>query len=52
MKIFKKLMTLLLIAAFALPAFAATDLLPSKHHSGFWVNRERRGMRPILITTT
>ena len=35
MKIFKKLMTLLLIAAFALPAFAATDLLPSKHHSGF-----------------
>lgn len=35
MKIFKKLMTLLLVAAFALPVFAATDLLPSKNHSGF-----------------
>ena len=35
MKIFKKLMTALLIVAFALPAFAATNLLPSKHHSGF-----------------
>ena len=35
MKIFTKFMMALLLVAFAMPVFSATNLLPSKHHSGF-----------------